>query len=216
MTENKIWTKEYFEKEFENPDPWKFFSSDYEQKKYERQIVFIKDRIPHPERILEIGCAEGAHTKMIAQEFPETEIVGVDVSSIAIHRAKENVKIDKVEFLKADIIECIDNIPDRYFDIIIWAESIYYIGDRLSVREVFEFFGKIVSKLKQRGILCTANIIDQPDAPETPSTKRPIMECYLYLLSCLAETIHRSTYLEYKKESDRYYEYQIWLFNKKL
>lgn len=69
-------------------------------------------------------------------------------------------------------------------------------------------------KLKQGGILCMANIVNQPDAPETPLTKRPIMDCYFSMLSHLAKPIHRSTYLEYKKESGRYYEYQIWLFEK--
>jgi len=100
MKKNKDWSKEYFEKEFEKPDPWKFFSSDYEQTKYRRQINFIKDRKSNPERILEIGCAEGAHTKMMVQEFPNTEIIGIDISETAIRRAISNVKI-----ICADIIE---------------------------------------------------------------------------------------------------------------
>lgn len=210
--DNKIWTKGYFEKEFEKSDPWNFFSSEYEQKKYERQIAFIKDRKPYAEKILEIGCAEGAHTKMIVETFSNAEIIGVDISHKAIQKAKSHVKSDRIKFLEADILDYIDNIPNRYFDVIFWSESVYYIGDRLSVRETFEFFEKIISKLEKRGILCMANIINQHNAPETPLTKKPIMDCYFSIISNLTKLVHISTYLEHKKESGRDYEYQIWIF----
>jgi hypothetical protein len=79
--------------------------------------------------------------------------------------------------------------------------------DRLSVRETFEFFEKIINNLKPRGILCMANIINQLDASETPLTKKPIMDCYFSMISFLAKLVHISTYLEHKKESEREYEY---------
>lgn len=210
-----IWTKEYFDSGFKDKDPWYFFSSSYERRKYLRQLVLIKDRISTPKSILEIGCAEGAHTSMILDIFPEAEIVGVDISSVAIKRAIENVKSDKVSFITADIINYINNIEDNFFDIIIWSESVYYIGDRLTLRDTFEYFDKIISKLKSGGLLCMANIIDQKDAPETPLTRRPIIKCYFSLLSHFTEPIHSSSYLDYKLESNKYYEYQIWIFEKK-
>ena len=214
MVENNIWIKKYFEDEFKSVDPWNFFSSEYEQKKYRRQITFIKDRIFNPDRILEIGCAEGAHTKLLAKEFPETKIIGLDISSIAIKRAKKNVNIDKVEFLNVDIIEHIKKIQDIYFDIIIWSESIYYVGGQKSIIHTYNLFIELINKLKQNGILCTTNIIDQLDSPETPLTKRPIMECYFSLLSSIIKPINRSIYFEYKIESNLCHEYQIWLFEK--
>lgn len=209
-----IWTREYFDKEFENRDPWNYLTSQYEINKYLRQLMLIKDRITVPKRILEIGCAEGAHTKMIMQEFPEADIVGLDISSIAIERAKEKVGSNKVEFICKDIIDYIYNDEDGFFDLIIWSESVYYIGDRLSIKDVFECFEKIIAKLKSGGILCMANIIDQKNAPETPLTRRQIIRCYFSLLSHFAKPVHSSSYLEYKKESSRYHEYQIWLFEK--
>ena len=215
MKENSTLAKEYFEKEFENPDPWNFLTSNYEQKKYVRQINLVRDRIPYPERILEIGCGEGAHTIMIAKEFPEAEIIGIDISSTAIGRAKEAIKNDNVKFLEADIVKYLDYIQEEHFDIIFWSESIYYIGDRLTLYELMGVFSDVAKKLKVHGILCTANIINQKNAPETPLTKRHIMECYLSILSHTLKFINRSIYFEYKKDSGHHYEYQIWLFETK-
>lgn len=83
--------KRFFdEKEFNRPDPWSFFTSEYEKKKYKRQIDVIKTFCPKPENIFEISCAEGAHTLMLAKAFPQTEILGLDISGNAISRAKEN------------------------------------------------------------------------------------------------------------------------------
>lgn len=210
----KVWSNEYFDNEFKNSDPWGYFTSQYEQDKYWRQLCLIKDRIAAPSRILEIGCAEGAHTRIIMQEFPVAEILGVDISSTAIKRAIENIKSGKVRFIEGDIIDYSNNIEDEFFDIIIWSESVYYIGDRLSIIDVFEYFEKIIAKLKSGGFLCMANIIDQQDAPETPLTRRPIMKCYFALLSHFVKPVLSSSYLEHKKESNQYHEYQIWLFEK--
>jgi len=216
VKENSIFTKEYFEKEFENPDPWDFLTSNYEQKKYIRQIFLVKDRLPNPKRILEIGCGEGAHTILIAKKFPNAKIIGVDISSTAIHRAKKNVKNDKVEFLEEDIVKYLYYIQDEHFDLIFWSESIYYIGDKLTLYELTNLFLNVVKKIKTNGILCTANIIDQKNAPETTLTKRHVIECYFSILSHTIKLVNRSIYFEYKKESNQNYEYQIWLFEKKL
>ena len=214
MRKSDVWTKEYFEKEFEKKDPWKFFTSDYEQKKYKRQIYLIKDRKKNPKRILEIGCAEGAHTIMLSQEFPQAKIDAVDLSDTAIQRAKETVESNNVQFICAYMIEYIDKIKDGAFDIIVWSESVYYIGNRLNIKDIFEFFEKLVKKLKREGVLCMANIINQTEGPESPLTKRQIMECYFSMLSNFIKPINKSIYLEYKKESGRHNEYQIWLFER--
>lgn len=206
--------KEYFEMQFQTTDPWHYFTSLYEQKKYQRQLILIKDRLVKPMSILEIGCAEGAHTKMIMQEFPEAEIIGVDISLKAITRAKRLIKSNRVNFVCGDITTYIDNI-DNFFDIIIWSESVYYIGEGLGLPDIFKYLDKLISKLKSGGLLCMANIIDQQNAPETPLTRRPIMNCYFALLSHFIKPVHSSCYLlEYKKENDQYFNYEIWLFRK--
>lgn len=209
------WTKEHFDREFENPDPWRFFSSEYEQTKYKRQIDIMKALAASPKRILEMGCAEGAHTIMLARAFPRSQITAMDISSLAIARAGNNLaKYLNVKVEQADFTEFLSGVRDSYFDIIIWSESIYYMGDRLALRELPEFLEKVVNKLAKNGILCMANIIDQQNAPETPLTRRPLMECYYLMLSSLAEPVHRSTHLERKAENKQTHEYQIWAFRR--
>ena len=70
MDDSRPWTAAYLEEKYSNPDPWKYFTSPFEQKKYHRQLEAIEDRNPFPGRILEIGSAEGAHTLLLAQAFP--------------------------------------------------------------------------------------------------------------------------------------------------
>jgi len=209
-------TKAFFEKKFEEEDPWKYKTSSYEQKKYKQQIDKIADRLSNPRNILEIGCAEGEQTKIINETFPEAKITGMDISRTAIKRAKTKVSKENVRFYTADIIEDIDNLENQKFDVIIWSESIYYIGDRLTVPEMYNFVKKVSEKLSEGGILCMANIINHPHGDEMLITKKPILYCYKHLLESQLEKISDEEYEEYKEESGQTYTYQIWLFEKHI
>lgn len=214
MSDDK-WTKDYFEKEFKEPDPWRFSTSSYEQTKYRRQIDLVRDLVSKPAEILEIGCAEGVHTKMLAEAFPTSRITAIDISDRALERAKQNPsQYNGVRLERADVIDFISTAKDGQFDVIVWSESIYYLGDGLTLRGPLEFLERVVAKLRKNGICCMANIIGQPDAPEIPLTRRPLMECYYHLLSSVARPVHRSTYLEHKAESGCDYDYQIWAFKR--
>jgi trans-aconitate methyltransferase len=210
------WTKRYFDEIYLRQDPWYFFSSDYEQEKYLRQIRLIKEhlRMP-PNEILELGCAEGAHTLLLANKFPDAYITGIDISTHAINKARSNLKsYPQVNLIEADIADSLKVIKTRKFDLIIFSETVYYMGATLSVCQLFTFFTKLVERLTKRGILCMANIIEQKHSEETVLNMRPVMECYYTLLSSLAVPVHRSTYWKIKKESNTIHEYQIWLFQK--
>ena len=57
-------------------------------------------------RILDLCTGSGCIVLSIAKKFPENDFIGIDKSSFAIEVAKKNqklLKIDSVEFLKADI-----------------------------------------------------------------------------------------------------------------
>ena len=57
-------------------------------------------------RILDLCTGSGCIVLSIAKKFPENDFIGIDKSSFAIQVAKKNqklLKIDSVEFLKADI-----------------------------------------------------------------------------------------------------------------
>jgi len=218
VVKNKRCAKEYFEKEFEHEDPFHFFTSGYEQCKYKKEIGLIKNRVI-PKRILEIGCAEGAHTKLLAEAFPKAQITAVEISSNAIGRAEKNLdEIKNVKLINADIVDYIENFPNNFFDLIVWSECIYYIGDRLTTCQIFEFLKMIAKKLRSNGLLCMTNMITPYNgdmlSTKTSLSEKPVMECYHLMLSYIMKAIHKSSYSDYKKEEKKSHEYQIWIFKK--
>ena len=208
-------SKEHFDSEYEEPDPWHFFTSPYEQTKYQRQIELVKELGVKPAKVLEIGCAEGAHTKMLAEAFPDSVVVAIDVSSRAIERARQNLApYANVSLHGLDVMDFVGTTPDEEFDLIIWSEVIYYLADRLTPRDLLQFLERLAAKLRNDGVLCMANIINQPDADETPITRKPLMDCYYSLICCLLEPVHRLSYFDHKPESGRTYLYEVWTFRR--
>ncbi len=215
MKSLQSWTLDYFEDKFAKPDPWMYFTSPYERTKYQRQLDIIKDRSQNPQEILEIGCAEGAMTLLLARSVQDARITAVEISSKAFRRAQENLKQfdDRIELINADIAEYLAQLKENHYDVIIWSESIYYLGARLSQVAIYDLLSKTLSSMKAGGLLITANTLDLPESiPESVMTKRPLIDCYYVMLSGLASPISRSTYVEEKM--NRMYEYQIWAFEK--
>jgi spermidine synthase len=215
MKSSQPWALDYFEDKFAKSDPWKYFTSPYERTKYQRQLDIIKDRSPNPQKILEIGCAEGAMTLLLAESAQDSRITAVEISSNAFRRAQENLKqfADRIELINADIAEYLTKLKENHYDVIIWSESIYYLGGRLSQAAIYDLLSKTMSKMKAGGLLVTANTLDLSEGiPESAVTKRPLIDCYYVMLSSLASPISRSTYVEEKLNS--MYEYQIWAFEK--
>ena len=207
------WSIDYFEDKFAKSDPWKYFTSTYERTKYQRQLDVIKYRNPNPQRILEIGSAEGAMTLLLADQFPEANITAIEISSNALGRARNNLLrfADRIELINADIAEYEPRIEDSCYDICVWSESIYYLGARLPLTTTYDLLVSVMDKLKDRGLLVMANTVGLPEGiPEHILTKRPIIDCYYSLLSSLASPISKSDYSEDKL--GRMYEYQIWAF----
>ena len=213
MNEPDSWNARYMEEKFSVPDPWKYFSSPYEQKKYQRQLDVIKDRHPNPQKILEIGSAEGAQTLLLANHFPSAKIIAVDISAQAASRAKENLRpfLGRVEIVNSDILDWAPRIEDSSLDVCLWSESVYYLGARLPLDRTYALLQEVVAKLKGGGLLVMANAVDLPeDIPEASVTQRPLMDCYYHLLSCLASPAEKAVYVGEKQ--GRIYEYQIWAF----
>jgi SAM-dependent methyltransferase len=211
----RLWGIDYFEEMFAKPDPWKYFTSPYERTKYERQLGIIKDRILNPRDILEVGCAEGAMTLLLADLFEDSRITAIEISITAFRRAENNLKqfMDRIKLINADIVEYQAKIAENHYDVIIWSESIYYSGARLSLIDSYDLMDKMIGKLKAGGILVIANTLDLPEGiPESAIVKRPLIDCYFIMISSLLRPISKSTYIEEKL--GRMYEYQIWAFEK--
>jgi len=207
------WTREYLEDRFEEVDPWKYQDSAFEQLKYGRQIEVIRDRKPNVAAILEIGPAEGVHTAMLAEQFPAACITAVEISQRACNRAQERLRPyrNRVKLVNADIIDYQSRIAAKSYDVILWSESVYYLGARLSLNSTYHLLEKVVDKLQPGGLLLMANAVDLPeDVPESAVTKRPLIDCYFSLLASMANPASKAVYVEEKQ--GRIFEYQIWSF----
>lgn len=205
-----IFGKRYFEEIFKKEDPWRYFSCEYENKKYFRQIEAVKQYGLHPQNILEIGCAEGAHTLMLARAFPEASILGIDISKNAVKRAKENCKCcQNVNIIEADIVELFRqaHFPDNTFDVIIQSESLYFLFPELFIRlELINYLRYITKIMKNNGIFITSN--------QRSVRTRLALQTYYLILQRLCRLVHNSEYKEWYDIKCRYLTYHLKVFTK--
>jgi SAM-dependent methyltransferase len=135
----------YFEKIYSgDPDPWQFETSDYERAKYDQTLAALPG--DHFERILEIGCANGALTERLAKYCDQ--LIAVDVVDRVLERARQRCAgLPNVSVRKASIPA--DRI-DGPFDLILLSEVAYYWDSadiRLAggyLREVVEAGGSLL------------------------------------------------------------------------
>jgi predicted O-methyltransferase YrrM len=213
MTPDAPWTREYLEDKFKEIDPWKYQETAYEKVKYQRQLEVIRDRRPDASAILEIGPAEGVFTAMLADQFSSTTIQAVEISQKACERASERLRpySSRVRLVNADIIDHESQIAASSYDVILWSESVYYIGARLTLNNTYDLLRRMVDKLMPGGLLLMANTVELPkDVPESAVTNRQLIDCYYHLLESLISPASRAIYVEEKQ--GRIYEYQIWAF----
>lgn len=107
-------------------DAWNYASSAYERGKYDRTLAVIAG---YPAgRALEAGCCEGAFTALLLERGIVHEIVGVDISAQALARARSRCR----DFAGAEFVQMnlAFDAPAGPFDLIICAETLYYLGAR--------------------------------------------------------------------------------------
>ena len=195
---------------FTKEDPWRYFSCEYEKGKYVRQIEAVKQYALHPQNILEIGCAEGAHTLMLARAFPEASILGIDVSKTVVKRAKENCKCcQNVNIIEADIIELFKqaHFPENTFDVIIQSELLYYLFPELFIQlELIHYLRSITKIMKNNGIFVTSNQLNV--------RTRPALGTSYLILQRLCRLVQNSEYKEWYDIRCRYLTYDLKVFIK--
>jgi 2-polyprenyl-3-methyl-5-hydroxy-6-metoxy-1,4-benzoquinol methylase len=119
--------------EFEpREDPWDYATVSYQGDRIRSELAAL-DSVRGTARFgkaLEVGCAEGAFTEMLA---PRCEsLLAVDISSIALARARRRLRTEeRVRFAEWDLR--VDPIPDTY-DLIVMIHALEYIRNPLYVR----------------------------------------------------------------------------------
>jgi release factor glutamine methyltransferase len=85
----------------------------------EQLVEFLQSEIRDPKsKILDVGTGSGVIALSLAAKFPETEIVGADISNEALSLARDNaarVGITRIQFVQSDLLESING----EFDLIV-------------------------------------------------------------------------------------------------
>jgi peptidoglycan/xylan/chitin deacetylase (PgdA/CDA1 family) len=136
-------------------DPWNCRLSAYEQAKYAQTLELLGAETPA--RALELGCAEGVFTRMLAPRVGE--LLATDISRVALDRARARCGSPKVAFRKLDFVR--DALGGPY-DLVVCSEALYYAGSRRALRAVLK---KIFQALAPGGLFLTANANQVADEP---------------------------------------------------
>ncbi|MEV2272218.1 class I SAM-dependent methyltransferase [Nonomuraea africana] len=119
--------RHYFEWFHRTPDPWRHAVDPYEARKYAATLAHVEG--DSYDRILDVGCSEGTFTLLAAAAHPAADVLGVDVSERAVHRAAAKAR-GRARFARLDFL---NQDPGGRFDLVVCAETLYYVGrdDRL-------------------------------------------------------------------------------------
>ncbi len=91
-------------------------------------------------RILDAGCGFGGTDIILAQKFPDSEVVGIDLSEPLLRRANQDAKsanLDhRVKFEKADV----QQIPyiDYSFDVVLNLNMVHLVEDPVRMLDEIE------------------------------------------------------------------------------
>lgn len=186
---HSFWLKFCFEMLFTlSRNPWKY-TSNYQQRKYERELELLPSNFIG--KALEIGCAEGHFTVKLAPRV--SSLIATDISRIALGRAAklcEKQQLYNVRFMHLDIVK--DSIPEC-FDLIFCSEVLYYVG---SVIDLQKIASKIAVALKPGGYLITTNdlrVKNQVNASISPNSR-------LFGAKVIGETLSNTPPLRLLKE----------------
>jgi SAM-dependent methyltransferase len=94
----------------------------------DKRREFIIDEIVklNPISILEVGCGYGANLKPLRDRLPDARIVGIDISSTQLAKAKEYIGNDSVELRHLDASEGLP-FADGYFSLAFTAGVLMHV-----------------------------------------------------------------------------------------
>jgi len=74
--------------------------------------------------LCDMGCGMGEGSQLLHENFPESNVIGVDFAQAAIEKANSNYKNHKVSFICDDIFDI-----DKNFDVIITSHTLEHFED---------------------------------------------------------------------------------------
>jgi hypothetical protein len=115
---------------------------DFEAHEITKMIASAIENLPKKDRILELGCGAGRNISYLAEIFPNTEVVGIDINAAAnsVTRFPENVR-----FIQGDILE-FDFEKLGNFDVVLTSGFLMHIN-HVDVKKVVARAAKISQSL---------------------------------------------------------------------
>jgi SAM-dependent methyltransferase len=116
--------RRFFDGLWADSDPWELEGSEFEQRRYARQLALLETG--RYRRALEIGCGGGSFTRLLAPLC--AELVAIDISEAAIERARASSDPGtNVEYRVANVME-LDIEREGTWDLVVLTETAYYLG----------------------------------------------------------------------------------------
>jgi cyclopropane fatty-acyl-phospholipid synthase-like methyltransferase len=130
-------------------DPFGFDVNPDEQAKFRRTLEVCGEG--DLGRVLEIGCAVGSFTELMAPQA--TDLLAIDVSEAAIEQAKERLR--GIPHVHAETRSLPAEFPDGPFDLIVASDVLYY----LTVDELETCLRLIEERLAPGGALVAVHYV---------------------------------------------------------
>ena len=153
MGEDKPGT-EFFE-DLWKKDVWTFETNAYEQARFAHEIAMVKGR--RYGRALELGCGAGAFTALYAPLCDS--VLATDIAQAAIDRARA-LALPNVEFRAANAMNHEAWVTEGPWDLIVFNDTICYLGWRYSFFDVAWFARQMRDALARDGRLLMANTMN--------------------------------------------------------
>jgi len=115
---------------------WRFLDNLAETAHY--GVIAAWARRLEPKSVLDVGCGHGVLTDHV-KTLPYRDYLGIDLSSQAVTEAANRHADGRTGFQAADAKAF---APKQLFDLIIFNESLYYLGDP---RDVFAHYSKFLA-----------------------------------------------------------------------
>jgi SAM-dependent methyltransferase len=146
----------YFEEKYRTDiDPWRFRTSPYEKDKYRATLTALSRQ--RYKRVLEVGCAIGVLTALLAPRCEQ--LLAVDGSERAIDEARQQL-LPNVYFERAFLP---DEFPEGTFDLIILSEVLYYFNET----DLLRLADKCLCALEPGGEIILCHWLGETDYPLT-------------------------------------------------
>lgn len=139
---------DFFDQKYrDNPDPWDFADSAYEQARYNAIIAALDNRLY--ERAFEPGCSVGELTIKLSKQCAHVD--AMDISPTAVSRARERCRQLRHVTIHAGALP--HHMPENQFDLIVFSEIGYYFDEA----RLQELGNMLVSRINTSGTLLAAH-----------------------------------------------------------